>query len=85
MYLCQITNRQFALGCVGNTGDKSIKVRQEHNISIGKTSLTKSNITPYFLMFLTFQRLYTYFVISNNIYIYITSFKVLEIDIRIVP
>jgi len=28
-----------------NTGDKSIKVRQEHNINIGMTSLTKRNIT----------------------------------------
>ena len=28
-----------------NTGDKSLKVRQEYNINIGKISLTKRNIT----------------------------------------
>ena len=28
-----------------NTEDKSLKVRQEHYINIGKTSLTKRNIT----------------------------------------
>jgi len=27
-----------------NTGDKNLKFRQEHNINIGKTSLTKRNI-----------------------------------------
>jgi len=48
--------------------DKSLKVRQEHNINIGKISLTKRNITAQFLMFLTFYNLYTYFVITNNIY-----------------
>jgi len=28
-----------------NTEDKSLKVRQEYNISVRKTSLTKRNIT----------------------------------------
>ena len=28
-----------------NTGDKSLKVRQEYNINTGKISLTKRNIT----------------------------------------
>jgi len=28
-----------------NTGDKSLKVRQEYNINVGKVSLTKRNIT----------------------------------------
>jgi len=28
-----------------STGDKSLNVRQEYNINIGKTSLTKRNIT----------------------------------------
>jgi len=28
-----------------NTGDKSLNVRQEYNINIGKISLTKCNIT----------------------------------------
>jgi len=28
-----------------NAGDKSLKVRQEYNINIGKISLTKRNIT----------------------------------------
>ena len=28
-----------------STGDKSLKVRQEYNINVGKTSLTKRNIT----------------------------------------
>ena len=28
-----------------NTGDKSLNVRQEYNINIGKISLTKRNIT----------------------------------------
>ena len=37
-----------------NTGDKSLHVSQEYNINMGKTSLTKRNITAYFLTFLTF-------------------------------
>jgi len=34
-----------------NTGDKSLKVRQEYNINVGKTSLTKHNFTALFLIF----------------------------------
>ena len=36
-----------------NTGDKSLNFRQEHNIHIGMTSLTKRNVTASFDVLLT--------------------------------
>jgi len=47
--LCEINDIKYAFTVIIeiqplNNGDKSLKVRQEYKINIGKTSLTESNI-----------------------------------------